>query len=287
MRRWRACATLASLALLTLVGCSSDGSDAPTALGDGYEVAEGSTLIGTTLPGEHEGEWTAWLHVDGDPREVVERYLDQAERQGLTVEPLPPASGSARTQLARCGEIGEGRYACAAAATGGGSCLAMELHRDRRSSYLELRRLVEADAESCTFVGVAADASVDPPPPPEASDRPEVDELFGDDWGMLAAVRVQADSTVVAGPMGDLAILSVDGDSEEVLDRYAEDFRAALQSDATPEAEATNWDGRTVLRRRLIDPERGLALRADLVVDRDGDAWLFVSAVPAEQHADE
>jgi hypothetical protein len=275
---WRAGATFATLAVFTLVGCSSGGSNTAAALGDGYEVAEGSTLIGTTLPGEHEGEWTAWLHVDGDPREVVERYLDQAERKGLTVEALEPSSGGTDTRLARCGEVSDDRYACAAAATDGtGSCLRLELVRDRRSSYLELRRVLEADAETCGLIGVAGDPSAEPPPPPKDPVRlPEEDDLFGDDWGLLAAVRVQAGSTVVAGPLGDVAVLSIQGDPDAVLDRYAEDFRAALQTDARPQVEAS--------RVLLADPVSGLLLSAELVVDHVGDAWLFIAGGPAEAH---
>lgn len=65
-----------------------------TLLGDGFEVVDGTTLLGDPIPfesaglvdGEVEDGWTATLVVDGgDPQAILDAYLDQAEASGLTV----------------------------------------------------------------------------------------------------------------------------------------------------------------------------------------------------------
>ena len=75
------------------------GAGAPgTPLGDGFTVVDGTTLVGDPIPigvavvrnGQpilDEG-WTATSVVDGgDPVAIIDAYMDQAERAGLTQQP--------------------------------------------------------------------------------------------------------------------------------------------------------------------------------------------------------
>ena len=294
-------------AALVLASCSP-GADAPstvaaealspagTDLGDGFEVAEGSSLIaapipaGTTVvlsgkPIKDDG-WTAWLYVDGDPQTVVDRYLAQASRRGLRAVDLPTGEVFAEegeevppTAFTRCGAVSDGRYACAAAAGDGRRrCLSIDLSRTRRVSVMELRLFLNAP-DQCGPGGLAADPSVSPPPAPTASiDLPGTGQPLGERWDVLGPVRVQEGSKVVAGPLPNhVAVLAVDGDADAVLDRYLSEFRRVLRVEPVPYREDVEDDGRRLERHVLRVDGGGDTMHADLVVGPDDEAWLFLS----------
>src|SRR5690606_18160684 len=96
----------------------------------------------------------------------------------------------------------------------------------------------------------------------------------------LDEIVVEPGSTVVAPPLpGRIAVLSVDGDPDEVLDRYLDAFRSQLH--IPPESAIFSdeeYDGGTRRLRRvnLNEAAGGLWFVADLVTTDDGAAWLFL-----------
>lgn len=97
-----AVAAVVSIAVVASNGEQSrDTSGRPgTSLGDGFTVVEGTTLIGDPIPiGASVAQsgtevidegWTASLIIDGgDPMEILEAYLRQAEAAGLVGETDP------------------------------------------------------------------------------------------------------------------------------------------------------------------------------------------------------
>jgi hypothetical protein len=87
---------------------AADSTGAPgTPLGDGFEVADGSVLVGPVFPSSRAGVsqetidegWRALLLVTGDLEDVLNAYVTQARAVGLFPQP-------------RCDEGTEGLLAC-------------------------------------------------------------------------------------------------------------------------------------------------------------------------------
>lgn len=278
-------------------------SEPGTALGNGFEVADGSVLIGAPVPlgitvvldGEpvvDEG-WTAYLYVTGNPSDVVNRYIAQAEAEGLipTAQPdgevfemegeeVPP------TGYERCGTLGDGSYACSASAGDNGRrCLAASLVRSDTASHLRLTYMLNAtEVSPCIALGgLAVNADLEPPDPPtDWPPLPSLGDEFGTPWGVLAPITVQGGSRMVAAPLpspdcGGPAVAQVTGDPAEVLDRYVDEFRrvSVVEPVVTPES---GKSGNLSLERRYVNESGGGRLfTAELVTTENGAAWLYLN----------
>ena len=273
-----------------------------TSIGNGFEVVEGSWLIGvpvplgTTMspddePGVDEG-WTAHLYVDGDPASVTSAFLAQAEGHGLEPAPLPQGEVFASegeavppTGYATCGTTGRGAFECSASASDDGRCLTVDLVRDESSSHLRLRLTLDDADEACSGVaGVASNPDVGPPDPPEDwPARPETGDPFGARWAALQDVVVLEGSQVVAAPVpgadcGTTAVLRVQGDPVTVLDGYLTEFQRVSHADALVASDRVDHAG-VVLERRQVNETAGGHLLTAALVSRDADegAWLYVT----------
>lgn len=310
---------LACVVLLSAAGCNEDersvtgvtvGAVEPTAafgpgtgLGDGFEVTEGSTLIGAPIPlgttvvlnGEPivDDGWRAFLYVDGEPEAVVDAYLEQADERGLTPVPLPDSEvfaeeGEAPAQgWGRCGSNDGLGYRCRAAASDGdATCLTVDVMRERGASHLELAlmRNYRFDVPCGAPAGVLVlGGEVVPGPPERWPALPGPGEPFGERWEHLSEIHVQEGSQVVAAPIRHdmcdtvTAALAVDGEPLEVLDRYVAAFGALMNIEPDVTSERDERAGVVLERRRINEPAGGRSFTADLVVDAEGQGWLYLS----------
>ncbi len=259
---------------------------------DGFVVAEGSHLLGAPIL-EQNGSWRAHLFVSGHPQQVMERYIAQAEENGWTVNPLSDETPFAMegdadppTGYDFCGSPPEsGGFECHAAATDGSRCLVITALRSGRASHLQLT-LMNDEASGCAMPsGVPASSNEAVPElPTHWPARPKTGEPFGEEWEVLAPVTIQDGTEVAAAPLwrsgcgGPIALLSVSGEPDEVLDRYEDEIRRI--SEITPESRRSQNEAEGVATERLTVAELGggRTFSLELVTDRDGRSWLYAWA---------
>ena len=283
-----------------------------TELRDGFEVADGSTLIGDVFPdgmlhGEPAAsgsEWWAVLFVSGEPSTVLDAYLAQAEAIGMTRvqvpeggpeflrEDLPPDA----QQYTECGVAAEGGpsgYSCSglAVADGGAPCLHATLIRrpveDTMESTLQLRYVT--DPRGCVAAGahMIGDPTAEIPPLlDEWPAPPSPGESLGAAFPLLAGIEVARGSALAAPPLsadgcvdGTSVIVAITEDPLRVFDTYV-----AQLDDLAPHAERSDVidqvmaDGSTLHEVVRVESGGGNRYWGRLLEREDAPSVLVLSA---------
>jgi hypothetical protein len=221
-----------------------------TALGDGFTVVEGTTLIGDPIPIGvavlYQGQpivdegWTATsIAAGGDPIEIIDAYMRQAEDAGLVQQ---PRTGCARdldvticSAFARSTDAAEPRSLAATVVRGG--------RDDVLSDHVVVRFSTTDLYWEHGQVGGPGDQDLTIPAstawPPLAS----VGEPLGTAGETTHAVVVQEGSRLAGPPRLDLddatggivAILEVTGDPRSVLQTYLDHLAQLGLEGRTPE----------------------------------------------------
>lgn len=284
-----------------------------TALRDGLEVATGTVLVGGVLPdgidspfGDLTGEgWWALLFVTGEPSEVLEAYLVQAEATGMERVEVPegapaflredlPADAQQYTACGAPSEGGPAGYSCSGLAMtdGGAPCLHVNLARrttgDTVESSLRLRRVT--DPGGCVGDGfhMIGDPDAEPPVlPDDWPALPAAGDPFGEAFGMLATLEVADGAELAVPPFGDggcggsSALLAVSGDPMDVLVAYGSQLDAlaptAERTDVVPHSMP---DGSIVHEIRRQELGGGNTYVARLLERAEDPALLVLGACP-------
>lgn len=316
-------------AIVLLAACGDEDTQAPSwsdvpvlpsvragpgsEMRDGFEVEEGTVLVGTVFPdgiaspfGEITDEgWWALLFVSGEPSEVLEAYLAQAEAIGMARVAVPeggpeflredlPADAQRYTACGVASEGGPGGYSCSGLALtdGGAPCLHVNLVRrptgDTVESSLQLRYVIGEGG--CVADGFHTIGDPDAPAPPLPKDWPELPaegERLGAAFGMLADVEVAEGSGVAAPPFGDggcggsAAVLTASEDPMAVLEAYGSEFDAlAPHAERTEMATRELRGGLTLREIRRQELGGGGTYAARLVERASEPALLVLSACP-------
>jgi hypothetical protein len=265
---------------------------AGTPLGDGFVVADGTTLIGDPIPAGIAGYtndvpnlddgWVATSVVDGgDPRQIVEDYLVQAEQAGLVRQ---PRTGCLRQRLLRCRG-----FARSADPTEPRS-LSIETIRgqveDTVSDHVVVRY---STADLYWDVGGSGEQGDDPEADLAPVDLPPlqaVGEPIGTGGTTDANVLIQPGSRL-AGPThrsldvgngGVVAILEVTGDPREVLDRYLDHIVSLEDGFEASEPESIDADD-AVLTTANAGESGGDSFVLALVERPGRPAWLRIEGL--------
>lgn len=283
-----------------------------TELRDGLEVSPGTVLVAGVLPdgidspfGDITGEgWSALLFVTGEPSEVFEAYLAQAESVGMERVEAPegapaflredlPADAQRYTACGVSSEGGPAGYSCSGLATtdGGAPCLRVALVRrttgNTVESSLRLRRVTDPDG--CVGAGsqMIGDPYAEPPVlPDDWPELPAVGDLLGEAFGMLAPLEVAEGTELAVPPFwdgcgGSSALLAVSGDPMEVLTAYGSQLDAlAPRAERTDVVTRSVHDGTTVHEIRRQEPAGGSAYAARVLERTEDPALLVLSACP-------
>jgi hypothetical protein len=197
-----------------------------SAIGDGFVVAEGSLLLGTTFAtGPHlelhgrsiaDDGWKALLFVTGDVQRVLGDYIEQARDAGIPADPLRCSEPRGPTESEDCwfeGSVGE---------RGRSRGINGEFVRGSPNPESHLM-LTYSDPDG-------ADAG-EPPEPYDTLDEPTTPfpaewprpPTVGEGFGVL--VSLERNSRLVAPPAtGGIrrwAVVAIYGSAIDVLDRYA------------------------------------------------------------------
>src|SRR5918994_5860615 len=220
-----------------------------TALGDGFTVAEGTTLIGDPIPigvaVVYQGQpivdegWTATSIAGGDPIEIIDAYMRQAEEAGLVEQ---AETGCTRdldvticSAFARSTDAAEPRSLAATVVRGG--------REDVLSDHVVVRFSTTDLYWEHGQVGGSGDRDLAIPAstawPPLAS----VGEPLGTAGETTHAVVVQEVSRLAGPPRlglddatgGIVAILEVTGDPQSVLQSYLDHLDQLGLEGLTPE----------------------------------------------------
>lgn len=228
----------------------SAASEPGTPLGDGFSVADGTTLIGDPIPigvaSLYQGEpildqgWTATSIVDGgDPLEIVEAYLRQAADAGLAVDPGAGCTSTLQVTtcsgFARSPDHAEPRSLSVAVVRGRREDVVSD-HVVVRYSTTETFRDLGRNISGTTALAVPDPVSWPPSPSPG--------EELGTAGEVIHRVEVQEGSRLAGPPRlnmddatgGIVALLEVTGDPRSVLDRYLADLTGTGLSGSGPEA---------------------------------------------------
>ena len=262
-----------------------------TSLGDGFEVTEGTTLIGDPIPigvaVVYRGEpivddgWTADLLVDGgDPLAIVETYLEQAADAGL----VPVVEPGCRA------DRGEGVVVCSGAARSLESSpprsLTVEVVRGRRgdvySDHVVVRYATTELYWETPAVWYGGEPTTEVPDPQPWPTAPNVGEPLGTAGETMTSVIVEEGSRL-AGPTrlqlddatgGVVAILEVTGDPASVLESYLDQLVARGLQTGEPEVRQI---GDATLTTAWAAESGGDGFQLSLVERPERPVWLQIS----------
>lgn len=272
-----------------------------TLLGDGFEVVGGTILIGDPIPlgGEvpHplgttveapavqvpvDDGWTATSIVDGgDPKEVIDAYLDQAEAAGLVEQ-----TGTGCYADADRGEVFCSGFARSTTPEPPRS-LSVDFVRGQRGELVSDHIVVRYSTALLYWEHGQARTDVDPdlplPRSPAWPSLPSPGEQLPDGGEPVAVLTIEEGSRL-AGPAhldlddttgGINAILEVTGDPASVLGRYRDQLAAEDVHGREPITQSI--DGATVTTF-YADQAGGDSFALTLVERADRPTWLFVDA---------
>jgi hypothetical protein len=257
-----------------------------TPLGDGFEVVEGTTLVGDPIPvaAVHQGQpivdegWTATSIVTGgDPVGIVDAYMRQADDVGLVEQPGTGCTHDVDVVIcsafARSSDAAEPRSVSATVVRGRRRDVVSDhvivqfsttaMHWD----YGEVQRTGDPD------LGIPA--STEWPPPSS------VGEPLGTAGETMRAVVVQEGSRLAGPPHlnledatgGIVAILEVTGDPLSVLQTYVDQLAALGLAGSTPEVLEI---GDAVLTSAYMDEAGGDSFTFTLVERSGRPSWLAI-----------
>jgi hypothetical protein len=276
---------------------------------DGFRVVDGSELIGPAFPigvayffeGEPlvDGGFRAIFEVRGNPRDVINGYLDQARELGLaegTAADSEAGHTSEPIGRAWCGDRDESadEFTCGGFARNRDEnnprSLVLSFARGRVGdthpfSHLEMRYsttplywengpLVEGGLDD-------ADAS-DPPPVPDDLARPTNESKLFDGWPPVDPIDV-LDGTlpVLEMPHFDctaftpLAVLEVADDPQGVIADYADQFSKITQEDAQIDPPIEVSGGQLRVARAS---EAGGVSYAAYLFETGQESWLLIES---------
>lgn len=270
------------------VGVVAVGSAPGTSLGDGFEVVDGSALIGDPVPAGTsyytngqpviDDGWTATLVVDGrDPTDIIGDYLRAAETNGFEI--VTPTGCGEYLEASFCTGFARSRPASFESLTvesmrGSRDDVALD-HVVVQFSTLEL---LWHEGERLQESFVSGDENRDPVAWPPL---PQVGEGLGTGGEVTRSVVIEPGSRL-AGPVrltvndvtgGIYAILEVTGDSDDVLGRYVDQLEKARLMG--PPAQVEEAAGAVITRVRL-DEAGGDAFQLMLVERADRPTWLVI-----------
>jgi hypothetical protein len=276
---------------------------------DGFRVVDGSELIGPALPigvayffeGEPviDGGFRAFFEVRGDPRDVINGYLGQARKLGLSdgtagdsdsgpnSEPIGRAWCEHRDEYG-----GADEFACGGFARNGDETdprsLVLSFARGRVGdnhpfSHLEMRYSTTPTAwETGPLVAGDLNGRPDPPPVPEDLGQPANESTLFAGWPPVEPVDV-LDGTlpVLEMPYFDctaftpLALLEVTGNPQGVIAAYAEQFSGITQEGAQVDPPLDVTGGRLRVAR---SSEAGGVEYAARLLETDEGSWLLIES---------
>lgn len=273
-------------------------------------VADGSVLVRAPIPngvvaavsGEPvvDDGWWALLFVDGDPSDVMEAYLTQAEALGFDRDEVPAGQPeflredipADKQRYAACGVAAEGPagWSCVGAAftDGGAPCIHLRLVRREARGAFESTLLIRYSSwpDGCLpgMGSLIGDPTATPPPlPSEWPPLPTVGSVLDDAWGLLSRLVIEPASAVSTyrfdGPAcGDTALLEVNGDPLKVLDAYIAQLEARTPTSDRSAPTVTRVDDTTELHQAVrAEGGGGDLYRAELVDYEDGPDTLVLS----------
>jgi hypothetical protein len=297
------------VAIIVLADGDSDRSGAGglfgpgTAIGDGFTVAEGATLLGSRFPevssiyrGTPRLGWSAVLLVDGDPGQVLRAYVAQSEAQGMRTQIL----GGACFRTGRLIQCTLSREAGPLDAPAGHR-LYVKLLRSQSgvpgpfASHLLLQYEQWGDPSLLPQETVTSTPDVSDPvagvsfgPPPQQPGRattgePIIDPRYGPrDRGVIT---VEDGSQLLAPPAPEVCttggyqgVFRVTGDPRDVVERYAQQFTEKLgpgEQGFQGEVRAVKRDGFDVLEATWGQSGGG-GVKALAVTLPDGDSYLTI-----------
>jgi hypothetical protein len=259
-----------------------------TALGDGFTVVEGTTLIGDPIPAEvamvYRGQpivdegWTATSIVTGgDPIGIIDAYMRQAEQAGLVEQPGTGCTLESDVAIcsgfARSSDPAEPRSVSAS------------LVRGRTADVLSDHVIVRFSTTEISWeygqVGSAGDRDLAIPASTASPPLQSVGERLGTAGETTRAVVVQEGSRLAAAPRlhlddatgGIVAILEVTGDPRSVLQAYLDHMAEPGLDVSAPEALEL---GDAVVTTAHLDEAGGDHFTFTLVERPGRPAWLAI-----------
>jgi hypothetical protein len=221
-----------------------------TTIRDGFVVVEGSELIGPAFPigvaYVHAGEpvldegFEAVLEVRGDPRPVIDGYLDQAQSLGLT---------DARNPVCGPDDHPEGVFSCSGFARSPDVTeplsLSLSFRRGRLDdargfSSLEMRySTTSLDWDYGDGSATIDDDGTEAPEPPDDIDEPPDGSSLFESWPPVEPVDVVGGTeplgvfpSTECSAFTPIALLEVTDDPATVLGAYADQFATITQDQA-------------------------------------------------------
>ena len=260
-----------------------------TSLGDGFTVVEGTTLIGEPIPigvavvqsGTPivDGGWTASLVIEGgDPMEILDAYMNQAEAAGLVRQSGPGCMLDRGVTIcmvfARSSEPTPPRSFTAQIVRGSRDDVLSD-HVVLRFSTTELSWQYGPTVDEG---GPSVPAAPTPWPP-----LPGVGEGIGTAGELVNDVPVQEGSRLAGPPHlnlddatgGIVAVLEVTADPRTVLDAYIDHLVEVTGSTSSPESRQI---GTAAVTTAYAGDAGGDGFELTLVEREGRPTWLAVSA---------
>jgi hypothetical protein len=288
-----------TLSLLVLSGACRDSSSARpvlssaagepgTPLGNGYEVAAGTTLIGDPVPGGTayytnnepviDDGWTATMVVEGrELTEIVDAYLRQAEDNGLKIVTSPRCGLDVKvticTGFARSNSESDFTTLTVQALRG----MRADVVSDHVVVQFSTLEVTWSAGERLQTSGVGAPI----PDPVGWPPLPAVGDTLGTAGEVTRSVTIERGSRLAGPPRlnvndttgGIYAVLEVTGDPSEVLHRYVQQL---TRSGLSGPSEVVETAGDAQLTKVWLDEAGGDGFKLTLVERPGRPKWLII-----------